>query len=91
MQYQISSELESFVEATGRPATLIELLDQRALQQPDQLAYTFLLDGETSELHLTYGELERRARPRDAGNSTNLHRRDKYDLQNGYSRTAVIA
>ena len=62
MQYQISPELESFVEATGRPATLIELLDQRALQQPDQLAYTFLLDGETSELHLTYGGLERRAR-----------------------------
>lgn len=57
MQYQTSPELESFVEATGRPATLIELLDQRALQQPDQLAYTFLLDGETSELHLTYGEL----------------------------------
>jgi amino acid adenylation domain-containing protein/non-ribosomal peptide synthase protein (TIGR01720 family) len=62
MQYQISAEIESFVEATGRPTTLIELLDQRALHQPDQLAYTFLLEGETSELHLTYGELERRAR-----------------------------
>ena len=62
MQYQTSPELESFVEATSRPATLIELLDHRALQQPDQLAYTFLLDGETNELHLTYGELQRRAR-----------------------------
>src|SRR5829696_2523632 len=61
MQYQTSAEPESFVEATSRPATLIELLDQRALQQPDQLAYTFLLDGETNELHLTYGELQRRA------------------------------
>src|SRR5829696_6378643 len=62
MQYQTSAEPESFVEATSRPATLIELLDQRALQQPDQLAYTFLLDEETNELHLTHGELQRRAR-----------------------------
>jgi amino acid adenylation domain-containing protein/non-ribosomal peptide synthase protein (TIGR01720 family) len=61
MQYQTSPELESFVEATHRPATLIELLDQKALQRPGQLAYTFLLDGETSELHLTYGKLKRRA------------------------------
>src|SRR5215213_6130512 len=60
MQYQISRELESFVEATGRPATLIELLDQRALQ-PTQPGYTFLLDGETNELHLSYRELQRRA------------------------------
>jgi acyl-CoA synthetase (AMP-forming)/AMP-acid ligase II len=37
-------------------------LEQRALQHPNQLAYTFLLDGEISELHLTYGELQRRAR-----------------------------
>jgi hypothetical protein len=51
MQYQASLELESFIGAAGRPATLpttlIELLDQRALQQPDELGYTFLLDGET--------------------------------------------
>src|SRR5690242_20514656 len=62
MHYQTTREIESFVEATHRPATLIELLDQRALHLPDQLAYTFLLDGETSELHLTYLELQRRAR-----------------------------
>ncbi len=62
MQYQTTREIDSFVEATQRPATLVELLDQRALQQPDQLAYTFLLDGETSEVRLTYRELRRRAR-----------------------------
>src|ERR1044072_8948901 len=66
MQYQISAEFEFFVEATGRPTTLpttlIELLDHRALHQPDQLAYTFLLDGEESERHLTYRELQQRAR-----------------------------
>jgi len=50
MQFQTIREQESFVDATHRPATLIGLLDQRALQLPDQLAYTFLLDGETNEL-----------------------------------------
>src|SRR5437764_286992 len=61
MQYQISPELESVAEATGSPTTLIELLDQRASEHADQLAYTFLLDGETAEVHLTYRELQRRA------------------------------
>jgi acyl-CoA synthetase (AMP-forming)/AMP-acid ligase II len=66
MQYQTSVELGFFVEAAGRPttlpATLIELLDHRALHQPDQLAYTFLLDGEKNDRHLTYRELQHRAR-----------------------------
>lgn len=44
------------------PETLIELLRRRALAQPAQRAYTFLLDGETAERHLTYGELDRQAR-----------------------------
>ena len=61
MQYQITREIQSFLEATSRPATLIELLDHRALEYPHKLAYTFLLDGETRELHLTYRELQRRA------------------------------
>ena len=61
MQYQTIPERESFFEASGRPSTLIDLLRHRALKQPNQLAYTFLLDGETSELHLTYRELEQRA------------------------------
>lgn len=62
MRYQTSLKLESFIGAAGRPTTLIRMLDQRALQQPDELDYTFLLDGETRELHLPYGELGRRAR-----------------------------
>src|SRR6185503_13606725 len=61
MQYQTIPEHEVFSKATGRPSTLIDLLRYRALNQPDQLAYTFLLEGETSELHLTYRELEQRA------------------------------
>ena len=43
-------------------ATLVEVLRSRAERQGDDRAYTFLLDGETAEAHLTYGELDRRAR-----------------------------
>jgi amino acid adenylation domain-containing protein len=42
--------------------TLVHLLRQRARQQPNQTAYTYLVDGETQEVHITYSELERRAR-----------------------------
>ncbi len=41
---------------------LVELLRCRALSEPERMAYTFLLDGETSEVSLTYGELDLRAR-----------------------------
>ena len=44
------------------PATLIDLLQYRAEQQPHRRAYTFLRDGETDAVHLTYGELDRQAR-----------------------------
>jgi len=49
-------------EQSGEPATLTDLLRWRALHQPDKLAYVFLADGETQELSLTYGELDRQAR-----------------------------
>ena len=44
------------------PSTLVEVLRWRALHQADRLALTFLLDGETEEVHLTYAQLDRRAR-----------------------------
>ncbi len=44
------------------PATLVELLCLRSLYQANQLAYTFLQDGETEEVNITYGELDRQAR-----------------------------
>jgi 7-keto-8-aminopelargonate synthetase-like enzyme/acyl-CoA synthetase (AMP-forming)/AMP-acid ligase II/acyl carrier protein len=47
------------------PSTLVELLRHRATHQPDDRAFTYLLDGEgadhRSERHLTYAELDRRA------------------------------
>src|ERR687891_969855 len=43
-------------------STLVELLRWRALHQPKRQAYTFLTDEEQKEVHLTYGELDRRAR-----------------------------
>src|SRR5262245_34171109 len=42
--------------------TLVELLRARAESQGDKNAYTFLIDGETQEITLSYGELDQRAR-----------------------------
>ncbi len=42
--------------------TLVELLLKRAAQKPQQVAYTFLVDGETQRQQLTYQDLDRRAR-----------------------------
>lgn len=41
--------------------TLVDLLRWRGTHQPDQLAFTFLPDGMTDEVRLTFGELDRRA------------------------------
>ena len=53
---------ERLFDKSYQPSTLIELLRWRALHQPDRVAYTFLVDGETEEINLTYGELDRQAR-----------------------------
>ena len=45
-----------------QPATLLELLRLRADEVPERRAYTFLLDGESEVVHMTYGELDRKAR-----------------------------
>src|ERR1043166_10138504 len=44
-----------------RRRTLIDLLRERAFQQPNRIAYTFLTDGQVEE-SLTYSELETRVR-----------------------------
>ncbi|WP_375770363.1 condensation domain-containing protein [Archangium gephyra] len=43
-------------------SSLLELSRRRAESQPEELAYTFLVDGETEEAHLTYAGLNARAR-----------------------------
>ncbi|MGE0488491.1 MAG: fatty acyl-AMP ligase [Vulcanimicrobiota bacterium] len=43
-------------------STLVELLRQRAQEQPDQLAYIFLNDGDAAEERVTYAQLDARAR-----------------------------
>lgn len=47
---------------TLEPQTLVELLRLRARAQPEQLAYTFLADGEAEESRLNYAEMDREAR-----------------------------
>ncbi|MCG8585821.1 MAG: AMP-binding protein, partial [Pirellulales bacterium] len=44
------------------PPSLVELLQHRAEHQGDDRALTFLVDGESEEVHYTYRELDRRAR-----------------------------
>lgn len=43
-------------------STLVELLQWRALQQPEQRAYTFLIDGKVEGPNLTYADLDCKAR-----------------------------
>jgi acyl-CoA synthetase (AMP-forming)/AMP-acid ligase II len=42
--------------------TLVELLRRRLPDQFNRTVYTFLVDGETEEVSLTYGELDVKAR-----------------------------
>ena len=49
-------------EMASEPSTLIELLRWRACSQPHRTAYSFLVDGETEKLDVTYAELDRQAR-----------------------------
>jgi acyl-CoA synthetase (AMP-forming)/AMP-acid ligase II len=47
---------------TGKASTLVELLLGRALQQPEQRLYTYLVDGEIEGANLTLAALDRQAR-----------------------------
>ncbi|OZH52857.1 AMP-binding protein [Hydrocoleum sp. CS-953] len=42
--------------------TLVDLLKNRAIQNPEQIGYSFLIDGETDTISLTYQQLEQRSR-----------------------------
>ncbi|MBH8565203.1 AMP-binding protein [Nostoc sp. CENA67] len=42
--------------------TLVDLLNYRAYDQPDQVAFRFLKDGDTETSNLTYQQLDRQSR-----------------------------
>ncbi|MEY4518120.1 MAG: hypothetical protein RLZZ499_719, partial [Cyanobacteriota bacterium] len=44
-----------------KAVTLVDILQTRAMEQPQQVIYNFLLDGETQSVSLTYGQLEQKA------------------------------
>ena len=44
------------------PDSLVALLRRRAIEQPGRVAYTFLSDGSDGETHLSYDELDQKAR-----------------------------
>lgn len=50
------------VQSQREPYTLIDLLRVRAESQAEKNAYTFLVDGETEEVSLSYAELDQHAR-----------------------------
>ncbi|PYS24486.1 MAG: beta-ketoacyl synthase [Acidobacteria bacterium] len=53
---------EPHSEFTPQFATFVEVLNWRARHQPDRVAYTFLKDGETELVDLTYQNLDHQAR-----------------------------
>ena len=52
----------SGIENKIKAATLVDILRYRALNQPKQNVYTFLIDGESQTASLTYAQLEQRAK-----------------------------
>jgi len=54
--------LRDSVDLSHQAATLVEILRRRAHLQPYQRAFTFLIDGEGQEAHISYAALDRRAR-----------------------------
>jgi len=54
--------LNNFQEIPPECATIVDILRDRSFKMPHTQAFTFLEDGETQELTLTYYELDRRSR-----------------------------
>lgn len=43
-------------------SSFVEILKRKAYSDPDKICYTFLVDGEAEEIHISFGELDRQAR-----------------------------
>ncbi len=59
---QIIRMSKGLFDPTAECSTLVELLHWRALYQPESLAFTFLTDGDAEEIHITYSEMDLKAR-----------------------------
>src|SRR5258705_10901165 len=62
MKRKTATQESGLLSSASECLSLVDLLNWRALTQPEQQAYTFLIDGETEGLSLTYGQLDQRAR-----------------------------
>ncbi|HWS88113.1 MAG TPA: amino acid adenylation domain-containing protein, partial [Pyrinomonadaceae bacterium] len=62
MSLTTTSTFDQCAEPARALPHLVELLRWRAQTQPGRLAFTFLPEGEGAEEHLSYAELDRRAR-----------------------------
>ena len=54
--------LEALLNHNAEYSTFVELLQAMAAKQAGRRALTFLLDGESQEIHLSYGDLDSRTR-----------------------------
>jgi acyl-CoA synthetase (AMP-forming)/AMP-acid ligase II len=52
----------SGLKTSFKASTLVDLLRYRVNELPERVAYTFLIDGETDAISLTYQELDRKVR-----------------------------
>jgi acyl-CoA synthetase (AMP-forming)/AMP-acid ligase II len=49
-------------KSESKPDSLVELLQEKALERANERLYTFLTDGETQEIYLTYAQLDAKAK-----------------------------
>ncbi|NEP50038.1 MAG: AMP-binding protein [Moorea sp. SIO3C2] len=57
----MKDSLDQMSDNIPKFSTLVDLLRYRAIHQPDQIIYTFLLNGETSDRYLTHQQLDKQA------------------------------
>jgi acyl-CoA synthetase (AMP-forming)/AMP-acid ligase II/acyl carrier protein len=61
LESQMAIQIKDFKQINRNCFTVVDLLHQRSLTQPDTIAFTFLEDGETQQSTLTYQQLHRRS------------------------------
>jgi len=63
-KFGLSQRLPRSAYDSGQPRfeTLVHMLRERAGDEPDRVAYTYLIDGEAESAPVTYGQLDRQAR-----------------------------